>query len=150
MRSVVSKIRDLARRAFRPKPPPPKVPQKDDLGINVDKVVDEGFDILADILGLETVEENDVEEVEEDKRTTAQEKRFLDNKLLFFVGSSNVRAARYNQEQAILAVVFSSGCTYSYFNIDPGTALSFVRSKSKGQWVWAQLRNAGVPYSRRF
>lgn len=174
MRSILSKIKDLARRAFRGKPtaapPKPATPftpllRSIDYGVSLDRpgeegidlsdpaygvalreLAQEGFDVL-EMLGLENITEAEIEEVGE-KATSPQEDRFLDNKLMFFVGSSNVRAARYDGTKGLLAVIFSSGCTYGYQGIDPNTALSFVRAPSKGKWVWAQLRNAGVPYKR--
>ncbi|OAI44976.1 hypothetical protein AYO44_13345 [Planctomycetaceae bacterium SCGC AG-212-F19] len=64
------------------------------------------------------------------------------------VNSSNVDAVKYDPTKNELTVTFlkkgsAGGGVYVYSDISEEEALSFIRSGSKGRWVWDHLRQRG-------
>lgn len=59
------------------------------------------------------------------------------------VSSSNVREIAYQPDLAYLWVRFKSGGVYLYEQVPPGIWHGFLAVPSKGQYVWAILRNKG-------
>lgn len=57
--------------------------------------------------------------------------------------SSNVAAIRYDRENGVLYVMFTSGRIYSYTNMDQSKAELMYNCSSMGKFVHYYLRNAG-------
>lgn len=67
--------------------------------------------------------------------------------------SSNVRAFWYDIEQKLLYIQFKDQSTYEYGarmrGVSPEFAMSLYRAKSKGSWVWDNLRVRGTKLGAR-
>jgi hypothetical protein len=54
--------------------------------------------------------------------------------------SSNVAAARYDNEQLLLEVEFHNGGRYHYFDVPEQVARSFEQADSKGKFLAASIK----------
>jgi len=61
------------------------------------------------------------------------------------LASTNVRAARYDEDSATLSVVFHSGGEYDYYNVSPQVAAGLFEAASPGRYVKDVLN--GFSYS---
>lgn len=67
-----------------------------------------------------------------------------------FRKSSNVDKATYRANDQLLTVYYKNGMAYEYENVTQEMWQSLKKAKSKGQWVWGNLRPNPVayPYTR--
>jgi hypothetical protein len=63
------------------------------------------------------------------------------------VASSAVASAGYDEATETLEVEFLNGGIYQYYNVSPALFEQFKTASSKGQFIYANIRNAH-PYSR--
>lgn len=75
--------------------------------------------------------------------------RFLYERAIFPVFSTNVEAAQYDHEKNILIITFKEGSQYAYSNVSLQEAVGFAQSASKGGWVWNNLRIRGTKHGHR-
>jgi hypothetical protein len=55
--------------------------------------------------------------------------------------SSNVKGARYDDEEQILEVMFKGGATYRYYGVGADVWDEFLGASSKGQFIWQNIRD---------
>lgn len=63
--------------------------------------------------------------------------------------SSNVQWCQYEIERNTLTISFQDGSVYEYYGVFPQEAKSLFQSRSKGTWVWDNLRIRGTVYGHR-
>lgn len=79
---------------------------------------------------------------------------FIYDGKLMKVHSSNVESARYNIDTHTMEVFFLDGSGYLYSNVSEEEAIGFVKSASKGGFLWSTFRIRGTknghkkPYKR--
>jgi len=56
------------------------------------------------------------------------------------VSSSHLTAIGYDDETESVFAEFKNGTTYEYFDVPPRVWQRFNQSKSKGKFLWANLR----------
>lgn len=65
------------------------------------------------------------------------------------LSSSNVAHIQYKIDESLLVVRFKDGAVYGYKPIFPQEAKSLFESRSKGTWVWDNLRVRGTRLGHR-
>ncbi len=61
--------------------------------------------------------------------------------------SSLIRAARYDERQRVLEIIFKNGRAYHFVNVPPEEFENLMNSKSKGRYFLRNIRNT-YPYWR--
>lgn len=62
------------------------------------------------------------------------------------VSSSNVTSSKYDRQHGYMELGFVNGARYGYHDVSPTEATNFLSAKSKGGWVWDNLRRRGTVF----
>jgi len=57
------------------------------------------------------------------------------------MSSSNVKGARYDEEERILEIMFKGGAIYQYYDVDVDIWEGLLDAESKGKFVWEYIRD---------
>jgi hypothetical protein len=57
------------------------------------------------------------------------------------MSSSNVKGARYDEEERILEIMFKGGAIYRYYDVDVDIWEGLLSAGSKGKFVWEYIRD---------
>jgi hypothetical protein len=61
--------------------------------------------------------------------------------------SSNIKAYFYNKENCFLLLQFHGGRVYQYLDVPNKIYLGLKRAKSKGKYVWKNIRDRYITFS---